>query len=113
MRFITEFELWTPFEVKNYKGLRQRGAAQWIGEEVAKVFGWDVNSIAVPSYPTAERHTLEIEAFPMDKWIEFKNRLLAHIDFCNGEDRLVDEIRVLNFIKELESFGKPATTNNG
>lgn len=106
MRFITEFELSSPFEIINYKGLRERGSAEWLGLDIAKAFGWEKKDGIIPDNPTAERHALEIEAFPMDKWIEFKQKLASlfrNDDYAgNGfED-------ISNLIKELESFGKPA-----
>ena len=40
MRFIAEFELLTPFEIKNYKSLREKGTAEWLGLDIAKaLFG--------------------------------------------------------------------------
>lgn len=98
MRFITEFELWSPFEIKNYKGLREKGSAEWLGMDIAKAFGWDKKDGVVLSNPTAERHTIEIEAFPMDKWILFKRKL-----FFELEKAQPDAIKILEMIKELES----------
>lgn len=38
MRFITEFELNSPFEIKNYKGLREKGSAEWLGFDIFVAF---------------------------------------------------------------------------
>jgi hypothetical protein len=112
MRFITEYKQDDTNWDKNPSiiGYRKMQAEEKIGHLIANTFGWtergetmlDATSFVILT------HTLDIEAFPMDKWVEFKNRLFGHIDFCNEEDRPVDEIRVLQLIKELESFGKPA-----
>jgi hypothetical protein len=110
MRFISEFELWSPFEIKNYKGLRQKGSAEWLGMDIAKTFGWKERHHVIVSNPDAERHTLEIEAFPMEKWVEFKNKLMGYLTECEEKDELPETIWVLKTIKELESFGKPAET---
>lgn len=101
MRFITEFELLTNFEIENYKSIRQRGAAKELGEDISTVFGWQVKGETTLHGPVAERHTLDIEAFPMDKWIEFKIRLLEHI-----EQRPGDAIGALQLIKNLEFINK-------
>lgn len=88
-------------------------------ENVAAFLGYNVNSINIDvinvqeaycqGYSQALEDTKQDTAtYPMDKWVEFKNRLFGHIDYCNEEDRPVDEVRVLQLIKELESFSKPA-----
>ncbi len=102
MRFITEFEN-TPALlldegynswVKTYETRGQLDIATQIGNS----FGWETDE-----QPFKIRHTLEIEAFPMEKWIEFKNRLFVLIETYPG-----DVVGALTIIKELESFGKPA-----
>lgn len=102
MRFITEFELHTPFEIKNYKGLREKGSAEWLGLDISKAFGWNKRSEIKASGATIETHKLDIEAFPMDKWIEFKNKLFEHIVDTN---HFVSGTRILEMIKELEFHG--------
>lgn len=116
MRFITEFELnhpYTPTRENNSKKEMLEGMGKMIGES----FGWNEKSSVAFT-----RHTLEIEAFPMDKWVEFKQRLFSEIATCNDTDFPVDGARILSWIKELESFGKPSgdaitnqqtNTNNG
>lgn len=104
MRFITEFELWSPFEIKNYKGLREKGSAEWLGMDIAKAFGWDKKNGLVLNNPVAERHSLEIEAFPMDKWIEFRDRIIE--ESRKGRSNRTNNI--MQMFNELESFGKPA-----
>ncbi len=101
MRFITEFELATPFEIKNYKFIRERGTAEWLGMDIAKAFGWQIKGKPTSQWPVAERHTLEIEAFPMDKWIEFKKLLIAELP----EYDAAAKIRIMNALSDLE---KPA-----
>lgn len=107
MRFITEFELLTKFQIENYKTLRARGAAEWIGLDIAKAFGYQVKGETTLGGPVSERHTLEIEAFPMDKWIEFKNLLLGELystEVCRQD--------IIDKLQELESFGNTVTSNN-
>lgn len=107
MRFITEFEN-TPAL------LLQEGYNSWVktyetrGEldiatQIGNSFGWETDE-----QPFKIRHTLEIEAFPTDKWVEFKQRLFSEIATCNDTDFPVDGARILSWIKELESFGKPS-----
>jgi hypothetical protein len=99
MRFITEFELLTPFEIKNYKSLREKGTAEWLGLDIARAFGWQQKGETTLHGPVSERHSLEIEAFPMDKWIEFRKRLLASLPDYDNTSR----IRIENALHDLES----------
>lgn len=103
MRFITEFELSTPFEIKNYKSLRERGSAEWLGLDIAKALGWKIRGETTMQGPIAERHTLEIEAFPMDKWLEFRNNIIA--ESRKGRSNRTNNI--IKMIEDLESLGKP------
>jgi hypothetical protein len=106
MRFITEYELLTDFEIKNYKGLRQWGTAQALGTDIAKAFGWKERGYHDQRGGNdIKRYSLEIEAFPMDKWVEFKQRLFEYIQIT---DTMVSLIPIVEMVKELESFGKPA-----
>lgn len=98
MRFITEFELLSKFEIEKYKTMRQGGAAEWLGLDIAQTFGWQIKG----QTPLYERHALEIEAFPMDKWIEFKDDLIYELRQPHA-----DMDAVLKLIKKIESFGKP------
>jgi hypothetical protein len=100
MRFITEFELLTPFEIKNYKSLREKGTAEWLGLDIARAFGWQQKGETTLRGPVSERHSLEIEAFPMDKWMEFRKRLLAALPDYDTTSR----IRIENALHDLESF---------
>jgi hypothetical protein len=50
------------------------------------------------AWPVSERHTLEIEAFPMDKWIEFKKRFMDALPDYDS----VSRSRLINAIAELE-----------
>lgn len=106
MRFITEFEI-TPDELKYannpIKGHRKSCAEERLGEIIAESFGWEEKGRISRHGASGERYTLEIEAFPMDKWIEFKSKLLTEITDSNADGRFI-----LKIIKELEFFGKPA-----
>lgn len=101
MRFISEFEeLHHDFIHRNVADIKV-DAERDLGHFLAQRFGWNT--------PHPCHHTLEIEAFPADKWVEFKNKLFNHIVFNNGEDKPVDEIKILKWIKELESYGNKET----
>lgn len=103
MRFITEFELDSnelKFADNPVKEHRKSCAEDKLGNMIAESFGWIEKIFATFRGPSGERYTLEIEAFPMDKWIEFKNKLIEHIGANPG-----DQIGALQLIKDLE-FGK-------
>ena len=113
MRFITEYEIsgnelkYTPNPVIEH---RQSCAEDKLGEIIAESFGFkeagflETNGTGL----TGIRKSLEIEAFPMDKWIEFKDKIMFYLQECEDKDELTESLWVLRMIKELESFGKPA-----
>lgn len=80
-------------------------------EELAAYLGYNVNSINLDvinvqeAYCQGYAQALEDfpQLFPMDKWREFKSKLLEHFCVYPGSTT-----KMLGFIKELESFGKPA-----
>lgn len=105
MRFITEFELqqyhlddpWVNVGIENRKNILQSD----LGDMLADSFGWQN-----PVNGNNCHHRLEIEAFPMDKWVEFKKELFTTLQ--QGMFPVLNEIKILELIKELESYGKPA-----
>jgi hypothetical protein len=102
MRFITQFELeypYTLFDMENLKFTLQEG----LGNKIADSFNWNEIGTTVSKGPVKYKAFIEIEAFPMDKWMEFKSKLLEHFCVYPGSTT-----KMLEFIKELESFGKPA-----
>lgn len=109
MIFITEFEV-ASGEVKDgnthIADHRKSLAEEKLGSLVAESFGWLKRGETRLHGPNLirERHTLEIEAFafPMDKWVEFKQKLSTAIRYGHGASS------VESLLKELESFGKPA-----
>jgi len=103
MRFITEFESTYDGEsqqkyIEKIPYWEERGEAE-LGTMIGKSFGWKQHEVL-----SEMRHTLEIEAFPMDKWIEFKKRLS---DALPDYD-VVSRTRIINAMAELESFGNPS-----
>lgn len=108
MRFITEFELreednnspdWREYFIGRQMGSRQVE----MGQMLADSFGWQN-----PVNGNALHHRLEIEAFPMEKWIEFKHKLFNQLHEGIIPSPARNEIKIFKLIKELESFGKPA-----
>jgi hypothetical protein len=78
-----------------------------IGHMIAETFGWQTRRETTPNGPITERHTLQIEAFPIDKWIEFKNKIFDAINASHVHNGPVNGLKILEAIKTLESFGKP------
>ena len=110
MRFITEFKLPEyQLKVESRKNvIIESYAARHkadIGNTIGDAFGWE--------NPVNDNHLhykLDIEAFPMDKWVEFKHKLASLFRNDDYAGNGFEDIAVL--IKELESFGKPAGEAN-
>ena len=104
MRFITEFELKEFDRVKlAYIVNEQKGRhISDIGKSVGKAFGFENPVNGNDLY-----YKLEIEAFPMNKWVEFKQKLFSLLQQGTVHFTPLNEVKVLELIKELESFGKP------
>lgn len=108
MRFIAEFKVPESHKklikdsVISYNKTIQ---VQLLGDKIEEAFGW--NNL---SSDNGVHHQLEIEAFPMDKWVEFKQKLFDHL-VIDGYEISPDYLREL--VKELESFGKPAGEAKG
>lgn len=102
MRFITEFELPYPYTLDKPYAHMERAKCD-MGQLIQETFEWKEKQYKKYNELEVNKWTLEIEAFPMDKWIEFKNKLWGECTMpCpNGTD-------ILEMLKELESFGKPA-----
>lgn len=103
MRFITEFEIIPPYTqsgLKSHKGY----AYCELGALIGDAFGWEERGATTldPKDPIKHVHKLEIEAFPMDKWVEFKKHLFLELD-----KEEPSSVHIHELIKELESFGKP------
>jgi hypothetical protein len=113
MKFETEFKL-TEYQLKvasRKNVIIESYAARHkadIGNAIGDVFGWEN-----PVNDNPLHYKLEIEAFPMDEWIEFKQKLFTHIYEEGRRGVVFNQVRVLELIKELESFGKLVTNNNG
>lgn len=104
MRFITEFEIALPAIEQRIDAYKSRGNLD-LGSIISTSFGWKErpyhdqrggNDIG--------RWALEIEAFPVDKWVEFKNRLFAHLGTTGLYDKTFKDL-----VSELESFRNPVT----
>lgn len=108
MRFITEFEMTpelhkrraNPNIAEHIKTWKERGQLK-LGEMIPESFGWTESLVDLKV-----RYTVEIEAFPMDKWVEFKKKLASQ--FVNDSYAGDGFTEVFELIKELESFGKPS-----
>lgn len=112
MRFITEFEVPASFEgLYNYHVVSERfiynnkeRSKYKLGEMIDDSFGWQN-----PVNNNPLHHRLEIEAFPMDKWIEFKNRFMDALPDYDS----VSRIRLTNALADLESFVIPQNKKPG
>lgn len=97
MKFETEF-IQLEQEERIYFEMYKEDANHRLGIYIGETFGY-TNS------ENANQYKLEIEAFPMDKWVEFKQKLFDHL-VVDGYEISTDYLQEL--VKELESFGKPA-----
>ena len=98
MRFITEFELeypYTLFQKENLKFSLQEG----LGNKIAESFQWKEIGYTRLEGPVKYKASIEIEAFPTDKWIEFKKRLLNALPDYD----VVSRTRIFNALSDLES----------
>lgn len=104
MRFISEFDLKPPYTLDRPEAHMLSMEAD-MGRMIGASFGWKhVGFTNLNKDYAGERWTLEIEAFPIDKWVEFK-RNIATLIMSNCDELSGDVIKLLN---ELESFGNPA-----
>lgn len=96
MRFITEFmqdeTAWAATQ-------RQMMYEEEFGRIIADSFGWQN-----PVNDNREHYRLEIEAFPMDKWIEFEKRFMDALPQYDA----VSRDRLMNAFLELQKPTKPA-----
>jgi hypothetical protein len=106
MRFIAEIHVYKEAPLVNtyeYVSVYRRQYEEKMGNTIGEAFQWEN-----PVNGNHFHHKLEIEAFPMDKWIEFKKRFA---DALPDYDT-VSRTRLINAIADLESFPKPEPTNN-
>ena len=104
MRFITEFELDVPFSNKEADKCKSTMGFH-IGGLIANAFDWHSAPFLSMVGPHRNKWALEIEAFPMDKWIEFKQKITFYLQECEDKDQLPETLWVIRMIKELESYG--------
>lgn len=107
MRFITEFELdGTKFDQSVMPYRKTQGEAE-LGSIIAKCFNWDHKGCTTLAADASvkEKFTLEIEAFPMDKWLKFKDGLIECISQAkeNNYPTMFALLSIGNLLKELES----------
>lgn len=106
MRFITEFELDYPYKLGTESGCKER-AKYDMGAVIHEAFDWkELHSRVKGDFIEKKKWSLEIEAFPMDKWVEFKEKLTFYLQECEDKDQLPETLWVIRMIKQLESFGK-------
>lgn len=107
MRFITEFKItkvdkeyanWLEFLLAKQMHDRQAD----MGIMIADSFGWEN-----PVLDNDLHYLLEIEAFPIDKWIEFRNQLIDALP----EHDVASRTRIMNILQQLESNYKPASVD--
>lgn len=102
MRFITEFIFKFPYSHSDEIG-RKLHYNGLLGNAIAEAFGWDEKGETTPDLncPISHKHKLEIEAFPMDKWVEFKKRFMDALPDYDSTSR----VRLINAIADLEKYG--------
>jgi hypothetical protein len=90
------------YDIERVHQRRKEQCSYEIGKLISREF--DYKEIEKPPHLHSEdtRYKLEIEAFPMDKWIEFKSQLTSAI----GYDFVLMK-NVVDIFHNLESFGKP------
>jgi hypothetical protein len=101
MRFITEFEL-TERELNgavNHLYYHKKDCYQKMESMMNPLWQNPVNG-------NPNHHRLEIEAFPMDKWIEFRKKLIAELP----EYDAAAKIRIMNALSDLEHYEQSKTT---
>jgi hypothetical protein len=103
MIFITEYDIHMQ-DAEDVGEFRKEKATNKLGEIISGTFGWDITQYKV----TTDRYKLEIEAFPIDKWVEFRDKIIE--ESRKGRSNRTNNI--IQMFQELESFGKPVTTNN-
>lgn len=97
MRFITEFEI-MEHEKKEYR-VSDRKKAYYeprFAKKIIDAFGWQN-----PIEGDWRHYKLEIEAFPMEKWIEFKEQLFMECGMPEPSG-----VAILEMIKDLEFYSK-------
>ncbi len=96
MKFTTEFKVPESAQSRrDYIPEKRHLAELKMGNMLAESFGWQN-----PVNHDLDHHRLEIEAFPIDKWVEFKKEVLAEF-----EGSYIDEEKILNIFNKLESHG--------
>lgn len=108
MRFITEFEIdgnintgMLSHLIPDKKAIREMG----IGKDIGRAFGWDNYGSITLTGPVKEHFKLDIEAFPMEKWVEFEKRFY---DALPDYD-VVSKTRLINALTALMTFhGNPS-----
>lgn len=101
MTFKAEFEISGPYTksgLESHKGY----AYCELGALIGNSFGWHERRPTIVTNPEAERYKLEIEAFPMDKWIEFKQKLY---ELFHKNELILSGGVLEHMLKELESYG--------
>lgn len=98
MRFITDFELNEYTNDAGYLANKKYEREMNLGKLIADTFGWQN-----PVNNNKLHHRLEIEAFPMGKWVEFKQKLIE-----NFADDISARSILSILIEQLESLGKPS-----
>ena len=105
MKSITDFKVsgdelkYTPNPVIEH---RKSCAEDALGREISEAFSFKELGTIEESGLAGLYQTLEIEAFPMEKWIEFKEKMFKKLNLTE-----YDRYTLSEFIIELESFGKP------
>lgn len=111
MKFKTEFKF-DPIVTKNHTDVNRSDCEFKLGQMISETFGWQRKNETTQD-GVLGISVLEIEAFPVGKWIEFKQRLFTEIYEKGRRGAILDQALMLELIKELESFGKPEEAAKG
>lgn len=96
MRFITEFELKFPYQLSVLETYKVKGQMLDIGNQIGDAFDWQNEHDE-----EKDKYSLEIEAFPMGKWVEFRDKIIE--ESRKGRSNRTNNI--MQMFKELESYG--------
>lgn len=104
MKFVTDFKVsgeelkYTPNPVIDH---RKSCAEDELGSDISKAFSFKELGTIEESGLAGMYQQLEIEAFPMDKWVEFKKKIIINLPLYDNKSAK----GIMTALDELESYG--------